>query len=1136
MKKIILRQLLMLSKRLLYGFLIQLFFCTVLLANTGNAQRKTLEEVKISVNLTDKSLSQFFRLVETKTDFKFTYNNSLVDSKRKVTVVDKNMSLYEILAAVSKQTNLNFVQVNENIHVKRGNNKNQPVEVMNQVDVTISGIVTDEKGDPIPGATISIPGTSVGTVTDIDGKYQLNVPEGSTLVFSFIGYISQRREVGDQSILDVVLIESQSSLDEVVVIGYGTQKKSDLTGAVVRVDAKSFQNQNLTQLTEMLAGTVAGFNANQGTSASGGSSLEVRGPTSLSAGTAPLIVLDGVIFNGSLQDINPNDIESLDILKDASSAAVFGSRAASGVILITTSKGKTGKPTINFTSQIGVAEINNRDVRPLKEDEYTDFRRDLLMRENPNSPPYFYHNPSELPGSISTEQWLNYNNNPNPDNTTEWLNRLLFFPEETRNYLAGTGENWYDQVMQRGLRQNYDISISGGTDKLKYYWSLGSINNEGIIRGDNFSTLRSRLNLDAVVTDWLTVGLNTQFSERDESNIQANLGQMLIASPFGSKYEEDGSVKWFPNGYIGAQNPLVNHLNQDKLRKIHNLFATLYAQVELPFGINYRVSFQPRYTFLKDHNFWNSETITGGQTRTRGYGTRQDSQTYEWMVDNLLKWNKEIGIHNFDVTFLYNIEKFQSWLSFQSGEIFSPNQNLSFHGLQFATNHLVNNSDDYSTGDALMGRLNYTLLDKYLLTASIRRDGYSAFGQENPRATFPAAALAWKISEEAFFSSGLVENLKLRLSWGINGNRDIGRYSALARLSQNLYSNGSQVLVGVFNTSLANPGLVWEKTEAFNIGLDVGLLEGRINASLEAYNMITNDLLMERSLPQVTGFDNITANLGELENRGVEFTLNTVNRNTGNFSWKSDFVFSLNRNKIISLFGDFEEVEVDGQIIRREVSDISNRWFIGEALDRVWNYDIVGVWQLDEADEARQFGLSPGDYKAVDVNGDGRYTQLEDKQFIGWSQPRHRLGLRNDFTFFQNFSASIFLRADLGHIGAINDFLHSSSNLYDRRGMRSIPYWTEENPSNRYGSLTATSGAYGGGYNIYFPRSFVRIQDVTLSYIVPSPKVQRMKLNNLRLFGSVRNLYSFDKWENWDPESGGSPMPRVFSMGLSLTF
>lgn len=1001
----------------------------------------------------------------------------------------------------------------------------------------VTGTVSDENTEEaLPGVNVLIKNTTIGTVTDVEGNYSINVPnEDDTLVLSSIGYITQEVAVNGRSVVDVALAEDVQNLEEVVVIGYGTQKKSDLTGSVMRIDAETFQNQNMTQVSDMLTGTVAGFNANQATSAAGGSSLEIRGPTSLSAGTEPLIVLDGVIFNGSLADINPNDIETVDILKDASSAAVFGSRAASGVILITTTKGKTGKPTINFTTQIGVAEVTNKDIRPLNGDEYTDFRRDLLILENPGNPDYYFHNPNELPGNINIEQWSDFNDNPNPDHTLEWLNRLLFFPAEVENYVAGTGVNWYDRAMQTGLRQNYDLSIGGGTENINYYWSLGYIDNEGIIAGDEFSTIRSRLNLDAKVTDWLNVGINSQFAERDESAVPVNLGQMLIASPYGSMYEEDGAVKWYPNGYLGAQNPLINHLYQDKLRKINTFFASIFAQVELPFGINYRLSFQPRFSFTKDHNFWNSETIIGGQTRTEGYGTREDTQTYEWMIDNLLKWNKEVGIHNFDVTLLYNIEKFQSWSSFQSGENFSPNQNLSFHGLQFATSHLVDNNDIYSTGDAMMARLNYTLLDKYLFTASVRRDGYSAFGQQNPRAVFPAAAFAWKISEENFFSSDLIDHFKLRLSWGVNGNRDIGRYAALARLSRNLYSNGSQVLVGVYNNSLANPALVWEKTEAYNVGLDIGLLEGRINASLDVYNMTTIDLLMERSLPRITGFDDITTNLGELENRGFEFTLNTVNASNNNFNWKSDIVFSLNRNKIKSLFGDFEEVEIDGEVVRREVSDIANEWFIGEALDRVWNYDITGVWQEDEEDEAAVYGLSPGDYKAVDVNQDSIYSALEDKQFIGWRQPRYRLGLRNNFTFFNNFSASVFIRADLGHIGSIDDFRHESSSLYDRRGMRAVPYWTADNPSNQYGSLTVASGAYGGGYDVYFPRSFVRIQDVTLSYTLPETTAQRMQLSNMRIFGSIRNLYSFDQWENWDPESGGSPMPRIFTVGLDIT-
>lgn len=1001
--------------------------------------------------------------------------------------------------------------------------------------ITVSGTVTDSEGQPLIGVNVLVKGTTNGTSTDFDGNFTLNnVEEDAKLVFSYIGYQTQEITLEGQELVNVEMVTDAQTLDELVVVGYGTVKKSDLTGSVQRIDGEDFKNQNPTQIGEMLTGTIAGFNASQNPSAEGGSSLEVRGPTSLNAETEPLIVLDGVIFNGNLADISPNDIESIDVLKDASSTAIYGSRAASGVIIITTKQGISGKPTISFTTDLGFSEVTNTDIRPLNGEEYTNFRRDLLITENPNQPNYYYHNPEDLPSTISTEEWYNLNDNPNADITTEWLNRLLFFPTEVENYLEGNSIDWIDRTIQKGMRQNYDLSINGGTDRISYYWSMGYTNNEGVIVGDQFKTLRTRLNVNAKITDFLDAGINAQFSNRNQDAIQANLGQVFRSSPFSSFYEEDGTVKWFPNDYSGFTNPLINTLLQHRNAKINSIFSSIYANVKLPFEINYKLSFQPRFSYLNNYNFWPSSTPTGSDVQ--GRGTRREAKTYEWMVDNLLSWNKSFGVHSFDITFLYNLEKFQQWQSDQTGEGFAPNENLSYNALQFATNQVLSNSDDYSTGDALMGRLNYTLDDKYLFTFSIRRDGYSAFGQGNPRAVFPAGAFAWKISNEGFFSGiDFFNQLKLRLSWGVNGNREIGRYAALARLAQNIYSNGSRVLVGVFNNSLANPSLAWERTEAFNVGIDFGIMEGRISGSVDLYDMTTNDLLMERILPRITGFDNVTTNLGELQNRGFELTLNSFNVDNSNFKWNSDLVFSLNRNKIIHLFGDYEEVEINGEIVRREISDISNGWFIGQAIDRIWDYNMIGIWQTDESDEAEKYGLNPGDYKAEDVNGDGTYSQLEDKQFIGYRQPRYRIGLRNNFTFFQNFSASIFIRSDLGHMGNINDFEHTTSNLYDRLGMRNIPYWTEANPSNEYGSLTVTSGAYGGGYNVYFDRSFIRIQDLSLSYQVPNTAIQRLNLQSLRIYTSIRNIYSFDKWEYWDPESGNNPMPRIYTLGLNLS-
>ncbi|KAA0991195.1 SusC/RagA family TonB-linked outer membrane protein [Dyadobacter aurulentus] len=1010
-----------------------------------------------------------------------------------------------------------------------------PVTVLAQNEIPVKGKVTDKQAQTgLPGVNVVVKGTEKGVSTDVDGNFTINATKESVLVFSFIGYDKQEVTVGNQTVIDVILQPSLTNLEELVVVGYGTMKKSDLTGAVMRVNKEAYQNQSMTQLTDMLTGTVAGFYANQSTSAAGGGSLEIRGPKSLNASTEPMIVLDGVIFNGSIRDINPSDIETIDILKDASSTAVFGARAAAGVLMITTKKGSKGKTTINFSSELGITEVAN-DFKPFDANTYLDFRRDILRVTNSANPEYYYFNPQKLPAGVTVDQWRKASANPQPDNTDEWLGRLRLFPTELENYKAGKAVDWYNKVMRPGFRQNYDLSIAGGSDKFNYYYSLGYTNNEGVIIGDKFSALRTRLNVDFTVTDWLNVGVNTQFSDRDESAVPADLSGMFNSSPYGSEFDANGNVNWYPHDYPGGINPLINYYGQDKYRKINSLFASMFAKVKLPFGIDYKISYQPRFQFLKDYNFWSSQTIVGGNDHSKGYGTRQESSNYEFILDNLLHWNKQFGKHSFDVTLLYSTEKNRKWYTQISNEIFVPNQNLGFNGLQYGTNPALMNGDSIITGDAVMARLNYTFNDKYLFTGSVRRDGYSAFGIKNPRAVFPAAALAWRISEEEFFQLDWVSQMKLRVSWGVNGNREIGAYSALAQMQQNLYYDGTNVQVGVYNSTLANHDLVWERTQSVNIGADLSLFKNKIDFSAEYYDMTTTNLLMNRLLPQLTGFQSVTSNLGRLGNRGFEMTVNTVNMNRSKLSWRSSFVFSLNRNKIKELFGDYETVEIDGKQVTRELPDYSNEWFPGQAIDRVWNYNVTGVWQTAEKDAAAVYRMEPGDFKAEDVNNNGVYEALSDKKFIGWERPRFRLGLRNDVNFLKYFTASLFVRADLGHIGSFAEALHRGSETYDRRNTWAIPYWTPDNPINDYARLNVNENAFGGGVMIYKPRSFVRIQDLSLGYNLPSGIAEKIRLNNARLFASVRNLYTFDKWPGWDPESGYRPMPRTYTFGVSVS-
>ena len=1109
----------------------------------------------ISLSLKNVAIKNVISEIEKETSYVFIFNEDAeIELRNRVTIDVQNKPIEAILDQLFKGKGLNYSIIGKQIIVYTENKCEDayvpatPVQLKTeppQENIAIKGKVVDDRGEPLPGVSVVVKGTSIGTISDNDGNYILHtVPKNAVLTFSFVGMQPQEITVGNKTTINIKMKEEVIGLEEVIAIGYGTVKRSDLTGSVSRISSDQINKVASTQITESLNGTVAGLYSTQGSNAAGGGSLEIRGPSSISASSSPLIVLDGVIYPGSLKDINPNDIESIDVLKDASSAAIFGARAAAGVIIITSKRGRSGKPTINVSARVGISNPA-KNVYPYgmgpKDDpmDYFNMHRDIMyQRSNGNLPYYYYWRPEDLPDNISVATWLGYVGNPNPDPTTEWFNRLNVWDIERENYLAGKTTNFYDLVIGRGIRQDYTVSASGATDNLNYYWSLGYQDNEGIIKGDAFSSIRSRINLDLKITDWLKVGTNTQFAYRDEGGVQANLRELAYMSPYGSMWEDDGSVRWYPNDYSAARNPLLDHYGTDQMLDMYTLFSVLYSELKLPFGITYRISIQPSIATTKEANFFSTNTFTGRTTYTGGYGYRYHTNEFAWMFDNLIKWNGSFGVHDFDVTLLANAEQSKSWRSNLYANNFAPNENLTYHGLQFGANQSLNSNDTQSSGDALMARLNYTLLDRYLLTASIRRDGYSAFGQLNPRAVFPAFAFAWRISEEPFYpQNDILNRLKVRLSWGENGNRSIGIYSALAQMGSRRYYTGSAIQTGVYNTTLANPYLRWERTEAFNIGFDMGLLNNRIDITLDMYDSTTEDLLLKRQLPKITGFESIMSNLGRLGNRGIDFTINTVNVNNPNFSWNSSLVFSLNRNKIKELWGDIGDFKLLNKEQRGELPDFQNEWFPGQALDVVWNYDRLGIWQLDEAEEAAKYNLEPGDYKVDDVNADYVLSNFEDKKFIGYTKPRQRWGLSNDFTFFKNFTASIFIRADLGHIRSMP--VTNSKDTYNLRNDWNWGHWSPENPGCEFAKLDFPDNLarYGGGIGIYKPTGFLRVQDVNLSYDVPTHVLNKLlSIQRIRLSLTGRNLLTLTKWPGFDPETGATtPMPRTVTFGVDVT-
>ncbi|MDO8952118.1 MAG: SusC/RagA family TonB-linked outer membrane protein, partial [Draconibacterium sp.] len=711
---------------------------------------------------------------------------------------------------------------------------------------TVTGNVTAE-GSPLPGVTVVVKGTTVGTVTNPDGNYSLSVPANAkTLLFSFIGMKPQEMEIGTQTSFNVVLMPDVIGLEEVVAIGYGTMKKSDLTGAVSTVKASQVENEKPQALQDMLRGNIAGLQVGFSTNAKGGGDMEIRGDNTLKAASNPLIVLDGVIYQGALEDINPNDIESLDVLKDASSAAVYGSRSANGVVLVTTKKGAKGKPIINVNSSVGMATMGTLEevYGPY---EFVSWRTKVMQSLNyynaaTNKKLYKFEDPNKLPEGVTKEMWLDGSAG---DETDIWLARLGMLPVEITNYKAGKSVDWTDIAFQNGLRQDYNISLSGRSEAVTYYMSLGYNNNEGIIVGDGFSTIRGRVNLDAKVTDWLTVGMNTQFSDRDESKmnrpgdpdptIQAAWGTRVNNSPWGSIYKDDGvTLRLSPvdDPGRGARHPLYEMTFQERRRYYNTLNANLYATIKLPYNISYQINFAPRYQW---YEFMNHQSVQHDDwARFGGQAKRLQQKIYSWQVDNLIKWNQTFNeIHKFDVTLLANAEKFQSWENYMSAQNFQPTDALGFHRMQAGTGTTfqITSNDEYDTGNALMGRAFYSLKDKYMLTLTMRRDGYSAFGQEYPYGYFPSAALGWVFTDEGFAKNDILTYGKLRASFGSNGNRAIGRYEALSDMVTGKYPY--QTLTGtvyegeqLYVNRMANSELKWEETESLNFGLDYGILDG----------------------------------------------------------------------------------------------------------------------------------------------------------------------------------------------------------------------------------------------------------------------------------------------------------------------
>lgn len=1014
--------------------------------------------------------------------------------------------------------------------------------VQGQTTRDISGTIRDSFGDPMIGVNVVVKNdATLGTISNVDGKYFLNIPRQKvTLVFSFIGYKTVEKTIDANLLkLDVELIEDTELLDEVVVVGYGTMKKKDVTGSVSHIGKEIMETKVATNAVDFLKGNIAGVNISVSNSPAGGGTIQVRGPSSFS-NTSPLIVLDGVIFYGAIGDINPNDIDRIDVLKDASSTAVYGTKGSAGVVLITTKKGKSEKPQVNFSVKLGLTQVGIIAPMPTPE-QYIQRRADYFKTidyfeadKNKKGLGY-YDNPNNLPSGVTQEQWAGYDPSFSGDYVDTWLNRLNFASEEIKNYKAGRTIDWRDQVYRTGLRQEYNVSLSGNVghiNKTNYYLSLGYTNNEGHVVGDDYQTLRGRVNIDSDVNKWLKIGINTQFSNIKDTHVAAENADSQ--SPFGTMYEEDGTLKMFPIDDSSYKNPLALFTYQEKLKSTQTLNANLFAQIKLPYGISFQTTWSNRYQWQQDYLY--SPDILPSVVKG-GEANRVEYKEYEWMVDNMLKWNYTFNdIHSIDATFVYSVEKYQHWTTDATARELVPNGVLGFHQLSAGLTPVVSSDDQVQTGNALLGRINYSLMDKYLLTASVRRDGFSAFGTDNPYAVFPAFALAWRLSEERFMQKcNFLDNLKVRLSWGETGNRSAaGRYDALAKLSITQVVLNGQSMRGLWTSYLSNKKLKWEKTQAYNLGIDFGLFNNRLSGVIDLYTTKTNDLILSRSMPNVSGFSATKANLGQVNNKGFELTLNSLNmRIPKKMEWSSTFIYSINNNEIAHLYGDMVDItDKDGNVIgQKESDDVKNGWYIGHSLYGIHDYKVTGIWQLGEEEEAKKYGKLPGDPKVLDVDNNGKLGE-EDKVWIGSKRPIYTMSLRNDFYLFSCLNISFVFRGEFNFWAANNLPLNNSSRNYDRANYRWTEYWTPDNPTNDYARLGAN--ASDPSINIYKKRDYIRLQNAAISYTVPKRFIGKYGVDNLKFTFNMDNAFVLTKWNYTDPENAAIS-PRVFTFGVNVT-
>jgi TonB-linked SusC/RagA family outer membrane protein len=989
-------------------------------------------------------------------------------------------------------------------------------------NITIRGKVTKDDGQPVAGASVVVKGTSNGTTANDAGEFQITAPGNSTLVITATDFTAKEVAVNNQASLNVIMTALDRTLGEVVVTGYGTQRKKYVTGAVARVNLETMGNAPNTNIGQFLQGTVPGLNVGLSTFAGGTPPISIRGQVTLSGNQAVLIILDGIQYNGSLSSLNPDDISSIDILKDASSTAVYGAQGANGVILITSRKGRYNqKPRIAFSSAYTTQSPTEGDLRPLNRAEYLEQFKDAFYNLAFTGPDYLTPNPSFNVAAVMDPTMVN----------------------ATRTEVLPNDYDWWDHGTKKGSIAEYNLSFSGGGDRVTYLLAGGLVDQTGYIVNDKFKRKSVRANLEVKAMNWWRVGLIASGAFVNQDGSEPSLGNLVIASPVLVPFDANGNIIPYPTNTV-VPNPFITYYVDDRDRHQY-YFANVYSDLDVPFikGLNYRMNFGQN--FRTDQHYFASQ-FDGGLT---GRAYKENQEYYDYTFDNILTYTKRFGNHDINATALYGAIERKFSRTFAEGVGFAR-LNLSYNNIQSATTKNITTNANDEAMNYQMGRINYTYNEKYVLTATVRRDGFSGFARNFKYATFPTVALGWIISSENFMKSiAAVNFLKLRAGYGTTGTLTT-RYRSLSIVGTNsayVFGDGAGTAFGQQVNSLENPNLKWERTRGINVGVDFTLLKNRLTGNLEYYNTNTVDLLYDVAIPGVTGFLNIASNIGEINNQGFEVGLTYKIIDKRDFTWSSSFNYWKNTNKIKTLTG----VDANGDGIEDDL--VSSGLFIGKSIQAVFDYKIEGIYNLTET---RLPGFPIGSNKILDLDKNNDITAA-DRVFLGRQEPAYRMSWYNALAY-KNFSLSFFFNAIQGgkdgYLGDNTREYFREDNSVRNNEINAVDFWSPRNPDGKYPRNISGGRTKIAGIN-WEDRSFIRLQDVSLSYRFAPKILEKIRAQAISIYVSGKNLITWTDWEGWDPEASvpvfrnnqtinvpdgllvdGRPALRAFTFGIHITY